>query len=343
MIVVLKPNLELAEVEKVIAEVAKLGYEPRPIHGKIQTVIAAIGDENTHQSLETLSSWPQVEHVHRVQKRYKLASREVTKGKDTIVKVHGQEIGAGKPFSLMAGPCSVESEEQLMATAKAVKAQGATFLRGGAYKPRTSPYEFQGLAKEGLRLLAQAGKEFDLGIVTEVLSERDVDLVAEHSDILQIGARNAQNFSLITEAARTGKTILLKRGMTMRIEEWLLASEYVLAHGNPNVLLCERGIRTFETYTRNTLDLSAAAIVKMESHLPVIIDPSQGCGRADLVVELCKAAVALNADGLLIEVHPNPAEAWSDGQQQIDFNLFAKLAKELQPFITAVGRPQQKT
>ena len=343
MIVVLKPNLELAEVEKVIAEVAKLGYEPRPIHGKIQTVIAAIGDENTHQSLETLSAWPQVEHVHRVQKRYKLASREVTKGKDTIVKVHGQEIGAGKPFSLMAGPCSVESEEQLMTTAKAVKAQGATFLRGGAYKPRTSPYEFQGLAKEGLKLLAQAGKEYNLGIVTEVLSERDVDLVAEHSDILQIGARNAQNFSLITEAARSGKTILLKRGMTMRIEEWLLASEYVLAHGNPNVLLCERGIRTFETYTRNTLDLGAAAIVKMESHLPVIIDPSQGCGRADLVVELCKAAVALNADGLLIEVHPNPAEAWSDGQQQIDFTLFARLVKELQPFIAAVGRPQQKT
>jgi 3-deoxy-7-phosphoheptulonate synthase len=340
MIVVLKPNLEMAEVEKVIAEVAKLGYEPRPIHGKIQTVIAAIGDENTHQSLETLTSWPQVEHVHRVQKRFKLASREAKKGKDTIIKVHGQKIGAGQKFCYMAGPCSVESEEQLMSTAKAVKAQGATFLRGGAYKPRTSPYEFQGLAKEGLKLLAQAGKEHDLGIVTEVLSERDVDLVAEYSDILQIGARNAQNFSLVTEAARSGKAILLKRGMTMRIEEWLLAAEYVLAHGNPNVLLCERGIRTFETYTRNTLDLGAAAIVKKESHLPVIIDPSQGCGRADLVLELCKAAVALNADGLLIEVHPNPAEAWSDGQQQVDFALFAKLVDELKPFITAVGRPQ---
>jgi 3-deoxy-7-phosphoheptulonate synthase len=339
MIVVLKPNLEPTEVEKVIAEVAKLGYEPRPIHGKIQTVIAAIGDENTHQSLETLSAWPQVEHVHRVQKRYKLASREAKKGGETIVKVHGQEIGAGKKFCFMAGPCSVESEKQLMSTAKAVKAQGATFLRGGAFKPRTSPYEFQGLAKEGLRLLSQAAKEYDLGIVTEVLSERDVELVAAHSDILQIGARNAQNFSLITEAARSGKTILLKRGMSMKIEEWLLASEYVLANGNPNVLLCERGIRTFETYTRNTLDLAAAAIVKQESHLPVIIDPSQGCGRADLVLELCKAAVALNADGLLIEVHPNPAEAWSDGQQQVDFNLYEKLVKELKPFISAVGRP----
>ena len=339
MIVVLKPNLPLDEVEKVIAEVAKLGYEPRPIHGKVQTVIAAIGDENSHQSLETLTSWPQVEHVHRVQKRYKLVSREVKKGKDSIVTAHGQKIGTGQPLCFMAGPCSVESEEQLMATAKAVKAQGATFLRGGAFKPRTSPYEFQGLAKEGLKLLQLASKEYDLGIVTEVLSERDVDLVAEYADILQIGARNAQNFSLITEAARSGKPILLKRGMTMKIEEWLLAAEYVLAHGNPNVLLCERGIRTFETYTRNTLDLGAVAIVKKESHLPVIIDPSQGCGRADLVVELCKAAVALNADGLLIEVHPNPAEAWSDGQQQVDLNLYAKLVKELRPFISAVDRP----
>ena len=339
MIVVLKPNLPLEEVEKVVDEVRKLGYEPRPIHGKFQTVIAAIGDENAHQSLETLTSWPQVEHVHRVQKRYKLVSREVKKGKDTILKIHGQKIGSGQPLCFMAGPCSVESEEQLMATAKAVKAQGATFLRGGAFKPRTSPYEFQGLAKEGLKLLQLASKEYDLGIVTEVLSERDVDLVAEYADILQIGARNAQNFSLITEAARSGKPILLKRGMTMRIEEWLLAAEYILANGNPNVMLCERGIRTFETYTRNTLDLGAVAAVKKESHLPVIIDPSQGCGRADLVVELCKAAVALNADGLLIEVHPNPAEAWSDGQQQVDLNLYAKLVEELRPFISAVGRP----
>src|SRR5271155_4272883 len=262
MIVVLKPNLPPEEVEKVIAEVAKLGYEPRPIHGNIQTVIAAIGDENTHQSLEMLSSWPQVEHVHRVQKRYKLVSREVKKGaeNDTIVKAHGQEIGAGKKFCFMAGPCSVESEAQIMSTAKAVKAQGATFLRGGASKPRTSPYEFQGLAEPGLKLLAQAGKEYDLGTVTEVLSERDVELVAGYADILQIGARNAQNFSLITEAARSGRPLLLKRGLSMKIEEWLLAAEYALAQSNPNVLMCERGIRTFETYTRNTLDLSAAAI-----------------------------------------------------------------------------------
>src|SRR3984885_10313176 len=346
MIVVLKPNLELAEVEKVIAEVAKLGYEPRPIHGNVQTVIAAIGDENTHQSLETLSSWPQVEQVHRIQKRYKLVSREVKTGavKDTIVKVHGQEIGAGKKFCFMAGPCSVESEEQLMSTAKAVKAQGATFLRGGAYKPRTSPYEFQGLAKEGLRLLAMAGKEYGLGIVTEVLSERDVELVASYADILQIGARNAQNFSLITEAARSGKTILLKRGMSMKIEEWLLAAEYVLAHGNPNVFLCERGIRTFETYTRNTLDLAAVAIARKESHLPVIVDPSQGCGRADLVEMLCRGAVAMGANGLLIEVHPNPAEALSDGQQQVDFEMFKTIMAELPPFLEITGRkPAQQS
>jgi 3-deoxy-7-phosphoheptulonate synthase len=226
-----------------------------------------------------------------------------------------------------------------MTTAKAVKERGATILRGGAFKPRTSPYEFQGLAETGLKLLAQAGKEYGLGIVTEVLSERDVELVANYADILQIGTRNAQNFSLITEAARSGKAILLKRGMSMKIEEWLLASEYVLANGNPNVMLCERGIRTFETYTRNTLDLSAAAIIKRESHLPIIIDPSQGCGRADLVVEMCKAAVALNADGMLIEVHPNPAEAWSDGQQQVDFDAFARLQEALKPFIHAVGRP----
>jgi len=339
MIVVLKPNLDPAEVEKVIAEVAKLGYEPRPIHGKVQTVIAAIGDESTHHTLETLASWPQVEHVHRVQKRYKLVSREAKKGHDSILHIHGQKIGAGQKFCFMAGPCSVESEEQLMTTAQAVKAGGATFLRGGAYKPRTSPYEFQGLAKEGLRILSLAAKEYDLGIITEVLSERDVELVAAHADILQIGARNAQNFALITEAARSGKPILLKRGLSMKIEEWLLAAEYILAHGNPNVMLCERGIRTFETYTRNTLDLGAVAAIKHESHLPIIIDPSQGCGRADLVLELCKAAAALNADGLLIEVHPNPAEAWSDGQQQVDFDLYARLVEELKPFVSAVGRP----
>jgi 3-deoxy-7-phosphoheptulonate synthase len=196
------------------------------------------------------------------------------------------------------------------------------------------------LGEPGLKMLAEAKQEFGLGIVTEVLAEKDVDLVARYADILQIGARNAQNFALITAAAKTGKAILLKRGLSMKIEEWLLAAEYVLAAGNPNVLLCERGIRTFETYTRNTLDLGAVPIVKQESHLPIIIDPSQGCGRADLVLELCKAAAALNADGLIVEVHPNPAEAWSDGQQQVDPEKFAKLVEGVKPFLRAVGRPE---
>jgi 3-deoxy-7-phosphoheptulonate synthase len=338
MIVVLRPNISPEKIQKVVDEVAKLGYEPRPIYGKVQTVVAALGDETTHSNLETLLAWPEVETVLRVQKRYKLVSRE-GRPQDTVIQANNQSIGAGQKFCMMAGPCSVENEEQLLATARAVKAAGATFLRGGAFKPRTSPYEFQGLGKAGLELLALAKKETGLGIVTEVLAEKDVELVACYADILQIGARNAQNFALITEAAKTGKTILLKRGLSMRIEEWLLAAEYILSNGNPNVILCERGIRTFETYTRNTLDLSAVAILKQETHLPVIVDPSQGCGRADLVIELCKASAALNADGLLVEVHPNPAEALSDGQQQVDFEKFQELVRGARPFVQAVGRP----
>ncbi len=336
MIVVIKPHASREAIEEVMKEVQRLGYEPRPIYGVEQTVIAAIGDERTHHTLESLRALPQVENVIRVQKRFKLASRE-SHPANTVVDVDGLAVG-GDRFIMMAGPCSVESEEQLLATARAVKAGGATILRGGAYKPRTSPYEFQGLGKEGLRLLQLAKRETGLKIVTEVLSERDVEHVAASADILQIGARNAQNFQLLIEAARTRKTILLKRGMSQRVEEWLLAAEYILAEGNPNVLLCERGIRTFETYTRNTLDLSAVAIAKKESHLPVIVDPSQGCGRADLVPVLCRGAVAMGADGILIEVHPNPAEALSDGQQQIDFSGFAKLMGELLPLTTAVGR-----
>ncbi len=336
MIIVLRPHTTKALVEEVIAEVSKLGYEPAPIHGATQTIVAAIGDESTHQNLESLSALPQVERVLRVQKRFKLASRESHPG-DTVIDVDGVKIGGGH-FAMMAGPCSVESEEQLLGTAREVKAAGAKILRGGAYKPRTSPYEFQGLGKEGLRILELARRETGLKIITEVLSERDVEHVAASADILQIGARNAQNFQLLIECAKSGKAILLKRGMSQRIEEWLLAAEYILAHGNPNVILCERGIRTFETYTRNTLDLAAVAIAKKESHLPVVVDPSQGCGRSDLVNELCKGAVALGADGLLVEVHPNPAEAMSDGQQQVDFDSFRKLVAGIQPFLQATGR-----
>ena len=336
MIIVIKPHTSRAQVEEVMAEVQKLGYDPRPIFGTEQTIIAAIGDERTHHTLESLNAMPQVEKVMRVQKRFKLVSRESHPG-NSVVDVDGVKVGGGN-FVLMAGPCSVESEEQLLSTARAVKAAGATILRGGAFKPRTSPYEFQGLGSEGLRLLSLAKKETGLKIITEVLSERHVDEVCAHADILQIGARNAQNFQLLIECAKSGKPILLKRGLSEKIDEWLLGAEYILAHGNANVMFCERGIRTFETYTRNTLDLGAVAAVKKDSHLPVIVDPSQGCGRADLVRALCKGAVAMGADGLLIEVHPHPAEALSDGQQQLDFAGFEGLVKDLQPILQAVGR-----
>ena len=334
MIIVIKPHTSRAQIDEVIAEVQKLGYDPRPIFGTELTVIAAIGDETTHHRLESLNAMPQVEKVMAVQKRFKLVSRESHPG-NSIIDVDGVKIGGGN-FVLMAGPCSVESEEQLLSTAHAVKAAGATILRGGAFKPRTSPYEFQGLGSEGLRLLSLAKKETGLKIITEVLSERHVEEVCTHADILQIGARNAQNFQLLIECAKSGKPLLLKRGLSQKIDEWLLGAEYILAHGNANVMFCERGIRTFETYTRNTLDLAAVAAVKKESHLPVIVDPSQGCGRADLVRAMCKGAVAMGADGLLIEVHPHPAEALSDGQQQVDFADFASLVKELQPFLQAV-------
>ncbi len=336
MIIVIRPHATSEQIDEVLREVEILGYTPAPIHGANQTVVAAIGDERTHANLESLTALPQVESVLRVQKRYKLVSRESHDG-DSVVNVDGVKIGGGH-FCMMAGPCSVESMEQLLSTAHAVKAAGATILRGGAYKPRTSPYEFQGLGRDGLRMLAEARDQTGLKIITEVLSERDVEHVAAVADVLQIGARNAQNFQLLIECAKSGKPILLKRGMSEKIEEWLLAAEYILAHGNPNVLLCERGIRTFETFTRNTLDLAAVAIAKKESHLPVIVDPSQGCGRADLVIALCCGAIAVGADGLLVEVHPNPAEAMSDGQQQVDFQMFGKLQQAIAPFLQAAQK-----
>ena len=336
MIVVIKPGTPRPLIDQVIAEVQKLGYDPRPIFGTEQTIVAAIGDERTHHTLESLNALPQVEKVMPVQKRHKLASRESHPG-NSIIDVDGVKVG-GEKFVVMAGPCSVESEEQLLTTARSVKAAGATILRGGAYKPRTSPYEFQGLGEEGLRLLQIAKRETGLRIITEVLSENHVEHVAASADILQVGARNAQNFQLLIECAKSGKPVLLKRGLSERIDEWLCAAEYILAHGNGNVMFCERGIRTFETYTRNTLDLSAIAIIKQESHLPVIIDPSQGCGRADLVRAMCKGAAAMGADGLLIEVHPNPAEALSDGQQQLDFRGFEGLMADIAPFVSAAGR-----
>lgn len=336
MIIVLKPNIGSKEEGLVVKEIKRLGYKPHIMRGVAHTVIGAIGDERTHRTLEVLGSWPQVESVMPVQKRYKLVSREAHKANSTV-NARGVVIG-GKKFQVMAGPCSVESEKQLMTTALAVKKAGATILRGGAFKPRTSPYEFQGLGEKGLKLLAKARKETGLPIITELLSEDHAELVAEYADILQIGTRNAQNFQLLIAAAKTGKPVLLKRGLSMKIEEWLLAGEYILANENPNLMFCERGVRTFETYTRNMLDLGAIPILKKESHCPVVIDPSQGAGRADLVTAMCKGAVAMGADALLIEVHPNPAEAWSDGAQQVTLEGFAMLMEELKPFITAAGR-----
>ena len=336
MIVVLKPNVTKQELQDVLEEIQKLGYKPHVIHGVERVVIGCIGDERTHPTLETLLTWPQVENVMPVQKRYKLVSREAHP-QDTLIRVGNLTIG-GKSFHVMAGPCSVENEDQLMRTAEAVRRAGATILRGGAFKPRTSPYDFQGLGEKGLKLLAKARAATGLAIITEVLSEQHVDLVAEYADILQIGARNASNFQLLVAAAKTGKPILLKRGMSMRIEEWLLAGEYILASGNPNLIFCERGIRTFETYTRNTLDLSAIPIIKEESHCPIIIDPSHGTGRASLVAPLSKGAAAIGADGLLIEVHPNPAEAVSDGAQQLTPEAFQRLMEEIRPIVELTGR-----
>lgn len=336
MIVVLKPKATKAQIDAVIREIRKLGYKTHPIVGVERTVVAAIGDERAKHTLETLTTMPGVDQVMPVQRRYKLVSREANP-KGSHIEIMGHVFG-GRKFQVIAGPCSVESERQILETAKAVKKTGATFLRGGAFKPRTSPYEFQGLKEEGLKFLSKARAETGLGIVTELLSEVDVDLVAEYTDILQIGARNSQNFALLIAAAQSGKPILLKRGMSMKIEEWLLSAEYILSHGNPNVLLCERGIRTFETMTRNTLDLGAVALAKAETHLPILVDPSQGAGRADLVSALSKASPAVGADGLIIEVHPNPAEAMSDGAQQVTFHQFTKLMAELKPFLRAAHR-----
>ena len=338
MIIVLKPDVSKKQETTVLREIRNLGYRPHVMRGVARTVIGAIGDELTHQSLETLVTlFPQtVESVMPVQKRYKFVSREAHPD-DSTIKVREHVIG-GKKLHVRAGPCAVESDNQLLTTAEAVKAAGATILRGGAFKPRTSPYEFQGLGVKGLKLLAKARRETGLAVITELLSEAHAGIIAEYADIIQIGARNAQNFQLLIAAAKTGKPILLKRGLSMKIEEWLLAGEYILANENSNLMFCERGIRTFETYTRNTLDLSTIPIIKRESHCPIVIDPSQGAGRADLVTAMCKGAVAMGADALLIEVHPNPAEAWSDGPQQLSLEVFAKLMRELHPFILASGR-----
>ncbi|MGE0227883.1 MAG: 3-deoxy-7-phosphoheptulonate synthase [Dehalococcoidia bacterium] len=337
MIVVMSMNRTPEQQAAVITRIQDLGLRAQEIAGVERSVIAVLGQVYPELKDE-LSTLEGVEEVLRVSKPYKLSSREV-RPNDTVIELsHGVRIGGGRPV-VMAGPCSIETEEQLWAAARGVKEAGAHILRGGAFKPRSSPYAFQGLGVAGLKLLRQCGDEFGMPVITELLSVRDVAAVAEYSDILQIGARNMQNFVLLEEAGKTGKPVLLKRGLSGTIEEWLLASEYILNQGNAQVMLCERGIRTFETATRNTLDLNAVALVKRLSHLPVISDPSHGTGKWYLVQPMAMASIAVGADGLIIEVHPNPDQALSDGAQSLTPANFAELMREGSALAASIGRP----
>ena len=336
MIIVLKIGSQEPEIQQVCDAVKKFGYEPKLIRGVERTVVACVGDERNHHTLESLIVLPQVETVTPVQKKYKLVSRQY-QSSNTILNIAGCKIG-GDNFHVVAGPCSVENRDQTLQTAKAVKSSGATLFRGGAFKPRTSPYDFQGLGRPALEMLREAREQSGLPIVTEVLSPQDVELVAEYADVLQIGTRNAQNVPLLAVAAASGKPILLKRGISGLVDEWLLAAEYICVHGNNQVILCERGIRTFEHACRNTLDLSAVAVAKKETHLPVFVDPSHAAGRADMIIPLARAAVAVGADGLLVEVHPDPATALSDGGQQLTPKQFGQLMSEIRPLVDAMGR-----
>jgi 3-deoxy-7-phosphoheptulonate synthase len=336
MIIILKSGVGDAAIDDVCRRVTEMGYAPHIIRGEFKTIVAAVGEERGRPDLRLLEAVETVESVMPVQQPFKLASREV-RAEPSEVRVNGIAIG-GKAIVVMAGPCSVESEAQVQEVADAVKAAGAKILRGGAFKPRTSPYAFQGLKEQGLKYLADARKRTGLPVVTEVLETESVELVAQYTDILQIGARNIQNFTLLRRVGEMGKPVLLKRGMATTIQEFLLSAEYILAAGNPNVILCERGIRTFETTTRFTLDLNAVPVLKKLSHLPVVVDPSHGTGHWDLVAPMAKGAVACGADGLIIEVHPKPEEALSDGPQSLKPSKFAQLMRELRPVAEAVGR-----
>ena len=319
-----------------IAEVESAGLKPTTLRGTERTVIAAIGDERIAGDLRKLESAPGVDNVMPVLAPYKLASIE-SHPERSVIKAGSFTIG-GKHVGMIAGPCSVEDEEQIVATAKAVKAAGATALRGGAYKPRTSPYSFQGLKEEGLKLLAIARQETGLAIVTEVVASEDVELVSEYAEVLQIGARNMQNYRLLEACGRSQSAVLLKRGPSATIEEMLLAAEYILDGGNPNVMLCERGIRTFESHTRFTLPLATVAYLQARTHLPVVIDPSHGTGHASLVPSMAKAAVAAGADGIIVEVHPDPEHAKSDGFQTLDFKTFDQMMTDCRRVAEAVDR-----
>ncbi len=336
MIIVLRPDATKKDISHIVKKVKKLGLKAMVSAGSDRTIIGVIGEEDVIR-LQPLEAFAGVEKVMPILKPYKLASRDFTK-KDSIIDIgKGIRVG-GKRLVVMAGPCSVENRKSLMQTAKAVKKAGAAILRGGAFKPRSSPYSFQGLGEKGLKFLAEAREETGLLIVTELMDTKDVKLVCKYADIIQIGARNMQNFNLLKEVGQTKKPVLLKRGMSSTIKEFLMSAEYILSEGNFNVILCERGIRTFEDYTRFTLDINAVGAIKTLSHLPVIVDPSHATGRWGLVSSASKAAVAAGCDGLMVEVHPNPEEALSDGNQSLLPENFDSMMKKLKRIAKAVER-----
>lgn len=338
MVVLPKPGCTDAQLEEIITVLESMGYSVHLSRGVERTVIGAVGapDADKSAAIERLEAMPQVERVVPVLKPYKLVSRDFQQY-DTTVRVRDVVIGAGA-LVVMAGPCTVEDRDQLLDTARAVKEAGAHILRGGAYKPSTSPYGFQGLGEEGLRILAEAREKTGLPVITEVVDPRDVEIVAEHADILQIGARNMTNFSLLKEVGQTRMPVMLKRGMSSTIEEWLHAAEYIATRGNTQILLCERGIRTFETATRNTFDVNAIPVAKQLSHLPVVADPSHGTGRRSLVAPVARAAVAAGADAVIVEVHPDPPRALKDGPQSLTFEDFRALMRDLRAMASALGR-----
>lgn len=336
MIVEMRTGASQEEVDGVVAKAKSLGLGVQLNLGTDKTVVALLGSNTGQIPTDIFAVLPGVEGVTRIMKPYKLASREFRPG-DTLVDVGGVKIG-GKQIVIMAGPCAVESEKQLMEAAEAVKKAGASILRGGAFKPRTSPFSFQGMQKKGLELLAKAREQTGMPVVTEVVNPQDIELVASYADMLQVGSRNMQNYALLTKAGKSSRPVVLKRGFSCTITEWLLAADYLLAEGSNQVVLCERGIRTFEDSVRFSLDISAIPVVRRNSHLPVIVDPSHAAGHYSLVPSVAKAAVAAGVDGLLIEVHPNPKEALVDGLQSLTLENFATLMEEIRPIAESVGR-----
>ena len=335
VLIVMAPGASAGEVDHVVSRMQEAGVDARVSVGREATVIAASGDRELLATLP-LDGYPGVAQVLPILKPYKLVAREVS-ADPTVIDVDGHRIGDSW-FGLIAGPCSVETREQTLETARAVAAAGATMLRGGAFKPRTSPYSFQGLGAQALAILREAREETGLPIVTELMDPRHVEEVVETADVIQIGARNSQNFLLLSEVGRSDKPVLLKRGLSTSVEELLMAAEYIAKEGNERIVLCERGIKTFETSTRFTLDLGAVAVLKHETHLPVIVDPSHAAGRRDLVLPLARAAVAVGADGIIVETHPRPEEALSDGPQQIPAAEFAAFAADVREFVALMGK-----